>query len=301
MSLSDRFRSRATPSHPDDLLAALLDVFERRDSESAMHLINNNSDRIKTEFRSWLKPPQFLRTDAAAARLYAHTLWTIARLFEKSGDPSLRIAAEGELAQWNEALERAPRLTESGMAAEAVVLLRETLDDIATTWGPGTGHYRARCLGYLGLALDRLGDTSEAVRVTREALEICRQAGDEEGVEAYTQNLRVIGSWEIVDPRGGHRWNVAFTDADGRALLPDELPGTGRVTWQMYSATPVHPEAKRLREEGRAAGGKGDFDAAIALFTMAAEHDPSWPHPRPTAFADIRVRRQDCARRADRD
>jgi tetratricopeptide (TPR) repeat protein len=125
-----------------------------------------------------------------------------------------------------------------------------------------------------------VGNTSEAVRVTREALEICRQAGDDEGVKAYTKNLTVIGSFEIADSRSGHRFNVVFQDSDGRTLLPEELPGpTGRFTWQIRDARRPHPEAERLHEEGRAAGQKGDHDTAIALFTKAAQLDPSWPYP----------------------
>lgn len=224
-------------------------------------------------------------SDADALSRYVNTLMTIARVFEKSGDASLRIWLEGggrdtPLTQWTEALERAGRLTESGQAAEAVVLLRATLENIATTTGTGVSHYRARCLGSLGAALHKLGNTSEAVRVTREALEICRQAGDEEGVKVYTTNLDEIGSFEIADPRSGHRFNVVFRDSDGRTLLPEELPGpTGQCTWQIRDARPVHPDAQQLHEEGRAAGQKGDHDTAIALFTKAAQLDPSWPYP----------------------
>jgi tetratricopeptide (TPR) repeat protein len=284
MGVSDWFRPRpAASSRPDDLLAALLDAFERKDAESAMHLINNNSDRIKTEFCSWMKPPASLREDAAAVGRYARTLWAIAQLFEKSGDASLRISMEGGLAEWNEALDRAPRLTASGKAGEAVTLLRHTLDDIATTSGPGTSHYRARCLGMLGLALDEMGSTSEAIRVTSEALDICRQSGDETGVNAYTLNLSTIGSLKFTDPATGHRLRVVIADRDGRTVLPEELPAAAKhsspLKWRVVGGNPTHPEAERLHQEGRAAGEKGDFDAAIALFTHAAELDPSWPRP----------------------
>lgn len=287
MGISDWFRSRSAPSRPDDLRAALLEAFEREDYERAMHLITYNSDRIRSDFRSWTKAPESIRGDPDAMNRYVNTLVTIARLFEKSGDASLRIWLEGgggdrdnPFTQWTEALERAQRLTDSGLAADAVVLLRATLDDIATLTGPGTSHYRARCLGSLGVALSKVGNTSEAVRITREALETCRQAGDEEGVKTYLQNLDVIGSRQLEDPIAGRRFTVVFWDSDGRTLLPEELPGrTGKCTWEVRDTGPAHPEAKRLHHEGRAAGGKGDNDAAIALFTKAADRDPSWPYP----------------------
>lgn len=285
MGIADWFRSRSTPSHPDDLRAALFDVFERKDYERAMRLINDNSDRIRSEFRAWTTVPESLRGNADALSRYVNTLITIARIFEKSGDAALRIWLEGggretPIAHWAEALERAGRLSESGQADAAVVLLRATLENIATATGTGVSQYRARCLGSLGVALNKTGNTSEAVRVTREALQICRQAGDEQGVKAYTHNLDVIGSWRIADPRSGHHFTVVFRDSDGRTLLPEELPGgTGQCTWEIRDASPPHPDAQRLHEEGRAAGQKGDHDTAIALFTRAAGIDPAWPYP----------------------
>jgi hypothetical protein len=231
MGISDWLRPRSTPSGPDDLRGALLDALERKDYERAMRLINDNSDQIRNEFRSWTTVPESLRGDADALSRYANGLWTIAKIFEKSGDASLRIWFEGggrdtPLTAWNDALQSAARMTDSGQAAEAVVLLRATLDSIGTTTGTGVNQYRARCLGSLGAALNELGNTSEAVRVTREALEICRQAGDEQGVRVYSQNLDVIGSCELTDPRTGHRLKVVFKDFDGRTLLPEELSGT---------------------------------------------------------------------------
>jgi hypothetical protein len=95
MGISDWFRSRSTVSRPDDLRAALFDALERKDYERAMRLINDNSDRIRSEFRSWTTVPESLRGNGDALSRYANTLMTIARVFEKSGDASLRTWFEG--------------------------------------------------------------------------------------------------------------------------------------------------------------------------------------------------------------
>ena len=149
MGISDWFRPRATRSDVEDLREALFDALARKDYERAMHLINNNSDRIRNEFRSWTTVPEPIRKDADAVNRYANALMTIARVFERSGDASLRIYFEGggrdtPLAEWNDALQRAQQLTESGQAAEAVVLLRTMLDDVATTTGTDVSYYRAQ-------------------------------------------------------------------------------------------------------------------------------------------------------------
>jgi hypothetical protein len=44
-------------------------------------------------------------------------------------------------------------------------------------------------LGKLGIALYQAGDVSRAREVTRQARDICRQLGDEDGVQAYETNL----------------------------------------------------------------------------------------------------------------
>jgi hypothetical protein len=60
-----------------------------------MHLINDNTDRIRTEFESWKKVPESVRGDAAATDRYVHMLVTIANVFERGGDRSRRALLEG--------------------------------------------------------------------------------------------------------------------------------------------------------------------------------------------------------------
>jgi hypothetical protein len=49
--------------------------------------------------------------------------------------------------------------------------------------------YRPRVLGKLGVALYQSGEVERARDVTRQALEICSQLGDDDGVRAYETNL----------------------------------------------------------------------------------------------------------------
>ena len=279
MGISNWFRPRAQKPSADDLLAALLDAFGRKDYERAMHLINDNTDRIRTEFESWKRVPEPMREDAAATERYVHTLVTIANVFERAGDRSLRDLLEGNrqgpMAEWTDAMAQAERLTEKGQYAEAIAMLRTTLAQISGTSGTAVDYFRCRALGRLGIALVKLGDRSEAIRVTREALEICRRTGDDEGVTAYLTNLRGLGSYEITTPGGEHRFTVSYIDSQGHTIQPDELGGrTDRITWEIRDGGEVNVEARRLHDEGRA-----DFDAAIELFTRAAALDSAWPYP----------------------
>ena len=297
MGISDWFRRRPLASHPNDLLPALLDGFDRKDFERLMPLINDNADRIRTEFRSWMTVPEAIRDDPEAVKRYVRTLHAIASLFENSGDPSLKQCFESGGTELNEVMERASRLTESGQAGEAVALLRANLDKLRGATGTGVDRYRALLLGRLGVALAKLGDTPEAILVTREALELCRRSGDEQGVRAYTNNLNAIGSHEITGASNEQRYTVVFTDSEGRTLTLEELPGsTGHVKWHIRDSGRVNPEAARLHDEGRAAGEKGDHEGAIALFTQAAALDSAWPYPiYDRAFAHLLKQEFDAA------
>jgi tetratricopeptide (TPR) repeat protein len=285
MGLSNWFRGRRSTPPPEDLLAALLSGFEREDYAGLMSLINDNGETIRAQFQSWTKVPAAVRADPAALQRYGNTLVRIARIFEKAGDPSLYDLITGKghdnpVVQWQNDCERADQLTNDGQPAEAVTILRAALEAMHGASGTAVDHWRPRALGRLGIALSKLGDRSEAIRVTREALELCRQAGDAEGVQVYTTNLNQFGTYEVSDDRDDSRSIVVFVDEDGQTLTPEELhKARGTVKWEMRSVHLPHPDAGRLRDEGRAAGERGDHAEAIGLFTQAAELDPKWPAP----------------------
>ncbi len=301
MAITDWFRRHTTSSQPGDLLAALIDGVERRDGTRLMVLINENSERIKAEFKSWTTVPEQIRSDPAAVERYANTLMMLATLFEKSGDPSLKDWLEGRgrsnpLTEWTQTLEADDRLDNEGKAADAVPILRATLDQMRGVSGTGVDHFYPGVLGRLGLALSQLGDKDEAIRLTREALDRCKQAGDAEGIRAYTRNLQTIGAPEFVLPLSDRRFHIVFFDGDGRILSRDQLASaSGHIRWEVRNGT-IHPEAGRLHAEGRATGAGGDHDAAIALFTQAEALDPAWPYPvYDRAFAHLLKQEFDAA------
>jgi tetratricopeptide (TPR) repeat protein len=119
------------------------------------------------------------------------------------------------------------------------------------------------------------------VKVTRQALELCRSLGDEEGVRAYTQNLNAIGTYDTPsDDEAGGTVTVAFRDEQGQTLTLEELRTVvGKVRWEIHGGSSVPADATRLHEEGRAAGARGDYEAAVSLLTSAAQLAPSWPYP----------------------
>ena len=74
--------------------------------------------------------------------------------------------------------------------------------------------------------------------------------------------------------------SLVFRGADGGELKAEDLEGaTGTVDWALVGAGKVPPEARALHEQGRAAGGKGEYPRSIALLRAASEKAPDWPYP----------------------
>jgi hypothetical protein len=59
-----------------------------------------------------------------------------------------------------------------------------------------------------------------------------------------------------------------------------DLPGgPSKLNVQMVGGEPVPPDAVRLHEEARVAGGRGDYDRALELLSRAHLLAPTWPYP----------------------
>jgi tetratricopeptide (TPR) repeat protein len=87
---------------------------------------------------------------------------------------------------------------------------------------------------------------------------------------------------------------VIFTLPDGRKLTMEELQGvtgrvffrggklldvTGTVRYEAIGTRAVPAEARLLHQQARQAGGRGDYQQAIALLEQASERAPEWPYP----------------------
>jgi len=283
MTTRDWFRG-STAGGSDDLLRALIDGLDRKDYPALMQLINGRSVEIREHFAAWLKVPDSLRTDREGLERYSRTLFMIAEVFAKAGDESLRESIFGGggrtnfLLAWKDDLSRAQGLLESRRFDDAVAILRSVLHAMEGACGSGVDYYRARALGSLGVALAETGHTAEAIAVSREALQVCKDTADEGGVTTYTANLQRLES-TIALP-GERPCTVVFLDEQRRPLREDELGNvTGTIRWEIRTREPDHPEARRLHVEGRSAGARGDYGSAIELLTKAADLDPSWPYP----------------------
>ena len=286
MALWDAFKRARSPGASTGLLNAIITAVASNDADAFSAVVANNRETIRQRFSEWQQIPAAIRNDQAAFERYAQTLIHIASAFERLGDASLMAMLRGHpndnpLDKWSRDIVTARTLIDAHRADEAVKLLTTLLAEIDNTSGSGGTHFRPRVLGTLGIALHHAGDTARAVKVTREARELCEKAGDRKGVEAYTQNLDAMGT--IVVPARGSSdgtHTLVVRDEKGRRLTFDELlAARGKLQYEIRGGDAVPAEAARLHEEGRLTGARGEYDEAISLFTTAANLAPSWPYP----------------------
>lgn len=91
---------------------------------------------------------------------------------------------------------------------------------------------------------------------------------------------------------------LVFRDAAGRELTERDLEGyTGQGRWEVIGAEDVPPEARRLHQEAREAGGHGDYARAFDLLERAHALAPRWPYPvYDAAFTYVLVGEPETAR-----
>ena len=187
------FLKRA-PSAPADLRTQLVTLVMRKDLNGLARLVRDRRETIASEFESWLTVPMDMQEDAALLEHYGEMLLAVARIVDHDGDSRLLKRLEGDPADspvetWNEQIAIAASLSDQQRFADAARILESLVERMGNLRGSAVDFYRPRVLGKLGVALFQAGQPARARDVTQQALDICRQLGDEDGVQAYETNL----------------------------------------------------------------------------------------------------------------
>lgn len=188
------FLKRPAPSAPQDLRAELVTFVIRKDLNGLTRLVRERRDVIVAEFGGWLTVPMAMKDDQALLEHYGEMLLSVARIVDHDGDRSLLERLEGDpqdapVESWNEQVAIAASLSDQARFGEAAQVLESLADRLAQLRGSAVDFYRPRVLGKLGIALYQAGHVTRAQEATRQARDLCRQLGDEDGVQAYEMNL----------------------------------------------------------------------------------------------------------------
>lgn len=74
--------------------------------------------------------------------------------------------------------------------------------------------------------------------------------------------------------------SIVYRSPDGRVISQEELKNvSGTFKYELVGGENVPAEARQLHEQARAAGGRGEYDQAIAILQRASKAAPQWPYP----------------------
>lgn len=278
---------------PDELRNALFDAILQGADDRVLALCNRYAAAIVEHFQKWTSLPPEVRADERAVQAWAHCLMTLADLFEANGIPDLmdRLTgrADNPIRRWQDTFARADALASTGRYDESTRLLCSMLDELRGAQGNAVDDILPKIYGMLGSNAFHVGDRREAERLTRLALEECRQSGDRGGVSTYTENLHMLQAAEAAEA----------DDEPSRRLL--------RIRATLARAQDLSDQARydrsnavlhdALAEITAAANGPGADLRAKALGLLGLNYHRLGN--RPHALEYTRVALDDCRSRGD--
>jgi tetratricopeptide (TPR) repeat protein len=179
-----------------ELFELLADAVERNAGELAGLCVAHAAD-IRAAFASWQKVPEANRNDPKRVARHANTLIAVARQFAQANDPSLLARLSGAaqtnpIVRWQAGFRQASALSSQGRHREALAMLDAMIAELRTMKGTAVAEYLPKALGHRGAALFHVGELQAALAANSEALQLCEEQGDAEGVLAYTGSHAVI-------------------------------------------------------------------------------------------------------------
>lgn len=187
------------PREETDLKSVLFEAVQSGDIDRLTQLCEQNAQAILEAFPRWRNVPEPLRGDPSLVKVYGEGLQGVAQHFaEVRQDPSLvqllagNPAEKNPMVRWQAEMRSIDGMVAEGRYDDAAPRLEALGREIASLQGAAVARFLPIVLGRLGECHFRAGRLEEATQPTKQALELCRQNGDLEGVVAYLGNMLEI-------------------------------------------------------------------------------------------------------------
>lgn len=310
MGLFDLLKRR----QPTDLRSELFTAIAKGDARDIARMCEQHEAEILERFPDWQTVPLEVREEPAAMQRYANGLIGVAVHFmSERGLPALMQRLQGgsspednPAAAWGNTLQEAQHLKETLDFEAGIKLLSDLLIDVRDLAGTAVDHYLPQTLGLLGDLHFQAGSLESAIASTRQALDGCESAGDDEGVLAYLGNLyechRFAGqgteaatyaerlaalpgpdaTWFQVQAkivRNGEPLNRVVVKVDGRRMEVEEALPDGRLQF-VFQRNRISLFASDVwSDRGISLGTESKFEEALGAFREAAKADIYNPDP----------------------
>lgn len=190
---------RGAPSIDDDTLRRqLFEAAATGNDKELARLARAYEHQVLDAFATWKKIPQDVRDDMGQVTRYAHGLTVVARYFaEELSQPDLIVSMQGSkdenpLLSWQKVLDEAQKLMNEGQFQEASEKLAKIVLAVKGLRGSGVDQYLPVTFGMLGESQFQLGNADRAVAPITDAVALCEQLHEREGLLASLSNLYEI-------------------------------------------------------------------------------------------------------------
>lgn len=311
--------SRTVPLDAIELQQQLVDIATTKSAGHLRRFCKAYQDQIATHAEAMRTLPQSVRVNEQQADKFIQGLAAAAQCLQSDlGDSRLWDVLVGKpqdnpIAQWQAFIdsvhERMAQLEHAAMIDELQPLLAEA----EHLGGEGARQYEAILRGRLGELLFHSGRVQEARKPMEEALDLCTELGDQEGICIYLSNLVEVARYEDDHPRAvalaekllaqlrfaGDAERIKQTEMqlrllrageplcrivcrhEGLQLELDELPTDldGQFDFEFVRSRPTLQMATALTEHAMAMASDGEYADAHEILQQAAEIDPLDPNP----------------------
>lgn len=308
------FRKKQLPE--GELLQALMAARRNGDQQLFAKLCRSHVNVINGSIPIWQKPPPEFVAKPDTLNEYIQMLGMVAELLRELGHPQFWTALVGDpddnpITVWERKLKKATALANETRFEEAAELLMNHLIDTRGLRGNAVDRLQALSQGSLGHIRFGSGKVDVAVGHYEQALRLCREQNDQEGIRVYLGNLyesqRYLGKSDAAADYArelGHAWEAAgnpvlakrfarlsqivkagepvlrvVAHCDGKVLELDEveLQPTMKLEMHFWRNRPGLPGATKRIEGGKELAGKRQYDEALELFREATNIDPYEP------------------------
>ena len=191
---------------------ALYDAIKSNDAATFNSLARQHFAEILEQFDAWTTIPAAIRADQNAASEYVQSLVDIAQAFESAGEPALmeRLIGPEEtnpIVRWNRRLLHAQALSEAGKYEDSNSQLIQILSEMEGATGTAVVNLRPKILGRLGYNALHERNYTAALDYNIQAHDASLDAGDEEGIVTYYENMMSLRVIQVLDadPERGQR------------------------------------------------------------------------------------------------
>lgn len=179
----------------NEIWRAIRVTIEDRNLQELARLCTQFEEVIVYNFEHWRRVPEEIRSDRIQREAYAHSLVTLAKVFQSAGKPALYESLQTEepdnpIHQADADLQTATRLINQKDYPNAIDYLTGVLKKYQKLLGSRVDDYSASIHGLLGVAYSKNGQLTEAILSTETALTLCERLGDQAGINYFNDQLK---------------------------------------------------------------------------------------------------------------